>query len=397
MPQRIIDRCRELARFTDDPSCISRNYLSRAMHDVHRMITAWCESAGCKVNIDAAGNIRATYGDGGRRLMIGSHLDTVPNAGAFDGVLGVMLGLRLIELLGNAQIPFTIELIGFSEEEGVRYGIPFIGSRAVAGDLDPELIETIAPAIREFGLDPADLPLAKIADDAAAYIEFHIEQGPVLEHNNLSLGVVHAIAGQSRLQFRFLGNAGHAGTAPMALRRDALACAAEWIVCVEQHAQQTRGLVATVGKLEVEPGAGNVVPGSAGATLDVRHANDYIRHRAVDILIEAAREISCRRGLQCEHQVNMDQSAVSLDDALTAQLAAAVTSAGYPVYSLVSGAGHDAMIMARRVPSAMLFVRSPGGISHHPDESVSAEDVGAALAAGSAFLKSFGASSCTTS
>jgi allantoate deiminase len=259
------------------------------------------------------------------------------------------------------------------------------------------MMTIIGPAMRAFGLDPARAGEAELAPDVTGYLEFHIEQGPVLEHLNLPLGVVEAIAGQSRVLVQFEGKANHAGTTPMALRRDALACAAEWITAVERHAMQTAGLVATVGSLEVEPGATNVVPGAVLASLDVRHADDPVRRSAVQRLIGAAGEIASRRGVDLSFDTRLDEAAVTMDRALTDHLQRAVASAGYPVHNLVSGAGHDAMIMAQRVPVAMLFLRSPGGISHHPDEAVLVEDVEAALAAGSYFLETSGASACTTS
>ncbi len=326
------------------------------------------------VRIDAVGNVRGSYPGfvaGRKRLVIGSHIDTVPDAGAFDGVLGVAIGIGLVSLLG--RVAFPIELIAFSEEEGVRYGVPFIGSRAVVGTVDAELKALIAPAIREFGLDPDDLPGAELDDDVAAYLEFHIEQGPVLESLGEPLGVVEAIAGQTRMEFRFAGSANHAGTTPMHSRRDALAGAAEWIGCVEREARGTAGLVATVGRIDAEPGAGNVIAGRVVCSLDVRHAEDGVRVGAVERMERAASEIALRRGLAVTWRVLLERGAVRMDAGLTSGLAAP---------RLVSGAGHDAMILAGRIPAAMVFVRSPGGVSHHPDETVRVEDVEAALAAG---------------
>ena len=331
------------------------------------------------------------------RLLIGSHLDTVPDAGAFDGIVGVLLGLALIETLKHRTLPFAIELVGFSEEEGVRFGIPFLGSRALIGSLDNALVATIESAIRAFGLDPMQLNQARHTNHAAGYLEFHIEQGPILERLDLPLGVVTAIAGQSRLVVTFQGAANHAGTTPMDMRIDALAGAAEWIVFVEAKAKQTSGLVATVGKLEAHPGATNVVPGTARASLDVRHACDETRSSAVMAMTAQAEEIAKSRGLAISFETRMDQAAVAMDERMTIRLQQAVERAGYPVAHLVSGAGHDAMIIAPHIPSSMLFLRSPGGISHHPDESVRVEDVEAAIATGVCFLDQFGAFACTTS
>ena len=321
------------------------------------------------VRVDAAGNLRGVGSRGG--TVIASHLDTVPNAGAFDGILGVVLAIALVE----ASTDPSIEVIGFSDEEGVRFGIPFIGSRALVGSLDP-------PTALKVGLDPGELSQPLLDPGTRAYLEFHIEQGPVLEHLDLPLGVVESIAGQSRLTLIFEGQANHAGTTPMALRKDALTAAAEWIAVVEK----SKNVVATVGALHVFPNATNVIPGTARASLDVRHACDDHRHSAVGHLIDSAQSICARRGigLTIEHQ--LDQPAVPMDSGLTNKLAAAVRSAGYPVHRMPSGAGHDAMIVAPHLSAAMLFLRSPGGISHHPDETVLLNDVEAALETGLAFL-----------
>jgi allantoate deiminase len=359
------------------------------MKEVHALIGGWLTAAGCVVRIDAVGNLRATPRTERKvpaTFVIGSHLDTIPNAGAFDGILGVMLGVALLENLAGCALPYAIELIGFAEEEGVKYGVPFIGSRATVGSLDASLIERISPAIRDFGLDPARIDEAKLPADVLGYLEFHIEQGPVLEHLGLSLGIVEAIAGQSRLMLHFEGKANHVGTTPMALRHDALAGAAEWIGAVERIAGETPQLVATVGRIAAEPGAGNAIAGAAHASLDARHVSDEIRRRGVQSILEAAEAIALRRGLRLRVEPCLDQCAVKMDAALTAKLERAVAAEGIHALRLTSGAGHDAMILAPHFPAAMLFVRSPGGISHHPDETVHVEDVAAALACGSRFL-----------
>jgi allantoate deiminase len=366
------------------------------MRDVHQFLSKWMEQLGMRVSTDAAGNLHGLYAGEGAdtpRLLIGSHLDTVPNAGAFDGVLGVVLGITLIECLNGRRKSFGIEIVGFSEEEGVRFGVPFIGSRALVGTVDTGLLGkrdangiAVAQAIRDFGLDPGEMMEAVLGGPVLGYLEFHIEQGPVLESLNLPLGVVEAIAGQSRMNFTFRGQANHAGTTPMHLRRDALACAAEWIAEVEREARSTAGLVATVGRLEALPGTGNVIAGEVRASLDVRHASDDLRLRAVDRMIAAAGDIASKRGLALEFSNNLDQSAMPADHNLLTALETAVASAGYPVHRMVSGAGHDAMILAEQVPVAMLFLRSPGGISHHPDERVIDNDVEAALEVGLRFL-----------
>jgi allantoate deiminase len=391
----ILERCKILASHSEEPGRLTRTFLSSAMHATHADVRGWMEHAGMTVCVDPAGNIRGQYpGVSGKSLITGSHLDTVPDAGMFDGPLGVLLGIGLVESLGGHRLPFPIEVVGFSEEEGVRFGVPFIGSRALTGELDDTLLArqdvhgvSIRDAIKNFGLDPARIPEAAVA--SGSYLEFHIEQGPVLDSLHLPLGIVETIIGQTRAELRFHGLANHAGTTPMRLRRDALACASEWIAVVEREAFATEDLVATVGRVEVTPGAGNVVPGLATVSLDVRHPSDPVRQAAVDRLLGCANQIAARRGLSMSSTILLDQPAVDLDERLIARLTAAVERCGFPVHKMNSGAGHDAMVMARRMPAAMLFLRSPGGISHHPEESVLLEDVEAALAAGMAFLEMF--------
>ena len=352
------------------------------------------------VSVDAVGNLRGVYGGSAPqspRLMIGSHLDTVPNAGAYDGVLGVMLGIALIEALEGRKLPFAIELIDFSEEEGVRFGFPFIGSRAFVGSLTAELLQqrdkqgiTVERAIRNFGLDPSLLANTQIPASTVAYLEFHIEQGPVLESLDLPLGVVEAIAGQSRAAVFFRGMANHAGTTPMYLRRDALAGAAEWITAVEREAISNAGLVATVGSIDAKPGAGNVIAGEVRLTLDVRHPLDQIRLEALERILSQAHEIGARRGLTVEHEVRMNGDAARMDEQLVRAAERAVSACGLKPHRMASGAGHDAMIVCEKIPSVMIFLRSPGGISHHPDETVRLEDVELSLQAGLHFLDELG-------
>ena len=387
----IIERCQVLARMSETPGAIKRTYLCPAMHDVHRTLSAWMEEAGMDVSVDAAGNLRGVYGQAGAPpLLIGSHVDTVPDAGAYDGVLGVVLGIALVHALRGRRLKFAIEVVAFSEEEGVRFGVPFIGSRALVGSLDDEVLArrdangiSVAQAMRDFGVGQASWP---VQAGALGYLEFHIEQGPVLHSLGIPLGVVTAIVGQSRFEVTFRGEANHAGTTPMHVRRDALAAATRWTSLVERTARVTPGVVATVGALHVYPGAVNVVPGEARASLDVRHADDGVRHAVTGRLRCAAEKIGGQRNVAVEWRQQLDQAAVACDPGLSAMLARAVQAIS-PVHRMTSGAGHDAMIVAAIAPIAMLFLRSPGGISHHPAESVYAADIDAALAAGMAFLE----------
>ena len=391
-----IAECRIIAAMSELPERTQRRFLTPPMRDVHAHLRGRMEALEMTAHVDAAGNLRGLWrpaGAGAHRFMLGSHIDTVPDAGAFDGVLGVTLAVELVGIAQELELPLAIEVVAFSEEEGVRYGTPFLGSRAVAGRFDTALLTltdaegiSMEAAMRAFGLDPGLIGEAAMDADAIGFLEIHIEQGPVLEAEALRLAAVTAIVGQTRLNLTFGGQANHAGTTPMHLRRDALAAAAEWITAVEALALKTDGLVATVGRVSVEPNAGNVVPGVAQVSLDLRHCHDATRVAAVEELVARAGAIAERRRLSLERTDRLDQPAVPMDERLTAILTGAMEAAGYPAKTMPSGAGHDAMVMAARVPAAMLFLRSPGGISHHPSETVLEEDVEAALHAGREFL-----------
>jgi allantoate deiminase len=394
--EEAVGRCRVLSALSETPGRTTRTFLSTPMHECHREISSWMEQLGMRVDVDSAGNLRGRYlatNSGASALLIGSHIDTVPNAGPYDGVLGVMIALALIDVLDGRRLPFDIEIIAFSEEEGVRFKLPFIGSRAVAGTLiESELSTpdasgiTIEQAIRNFGLDPGRLSEARIRSEAFAFVEYHIEQGPVLDKANLALAVVDAIVGQSRLDVVFSGKSNHAGTTPMNLRADALAGTAEWIGLVEETARATDGLVATVGRLEVRPGAVNVIPGEVQMSLDVRHPVDEVRLSKVEYLLKSADAIAKRRGLTARWQERLSQPAVKMDARLVESAERSLIAAGQVPRRMTSGAGHDAMILSGRIPSVMFFLRSPGGVSHHPDESVRVEDVATAIRSGLCLL-----------
>jgi allantoate deiminase len=385
----VLARCDELARFSESANCLTRRFLTPPMHRVHDALTRWMLDAGLQVRVDAVGNLMGRHaGETGKVFLVGSHIDSVPNAGKFDGTLGVLIAIAAAQALASVRLKQHLDVIAFSEEEGVRFRTPYLGSLAVCGDFDSRLLtlidpdgKTLAEAISDFGLNPAAIPAAAYAPGAlSGYLEAHIEQGPVLEAADHCLGTVSAIAGQSRRQLTFVGKAGHAGTSPMNLRRDALTGAAEFITALEQLALATPGLRATVGQITVSPGAGNVIAGEACLSLDVRHAEDNQREAALNRVLRLAQEIASRRRLGCLVQLVSDQPAAPCDSALTTSLASVVKRLGYLAsHGMVSGAGHDAAILSRHCPATMLFLRSPGGVSHHPDETVRREDVRAAL------------------
>ena len=390
LARQVLERCDVLAGFSEETGRLTRTFLSPAMRRVHESLTGWMQQAGMAVRIDALGNIIGRSPANGEKppvFLLGSHLDTVPDAGRYDGILGVLLAVAVVDSLAGHSLPFAVDVIGFSEEEGVRFRRPYLGSLAVSGQFDVGLLAlrdgagvTLAEAIQVFGLNPA-AATQMIYDppQVLGYLEAHIEQGPVLEEMGLPLAIVQAIAGQSRLRLKFFGQAGHAGATPMSLRRDAFAAAAEYALAVESAGKTTPGLAATVGAVTVSPNAPNVIPGTAEVSLDVRHAEDARRQEAVDGLLAQARQIAARRGLAWQVMGEAHEKAVGMDEAHRIRLGQAMQESGYPAPTLVSGAGHDAVVMARMTPPAMLFLRSPGGLSHHPDERVIAEDVVAAL------------------
>lgn len=395
----VLQRCDILAAYSEQQGSILRTFLSPAMDDCNQRVRTWMEGAGMRVSLDTAGNLRGVLAagkDDAPTLIFASHLDTVPNAGRYDGILGVMLAISLVEAVRSQSLPFSIEVIGFSDEEGVRYGLPFIGSRAITGGLRSahrELVDvsgiSLDAALRLFQSQHPEAVAAKLPLSAAACVEFHIEQGPVLEAAGKALAVVETIAGQSRATIVFQGRAGHAGTTPMAMRHDALTAAAEWMLSVESMAAATPGIVATCGRIACEPGAPNIIPGLVKCTLDVRSPDDEVRLQTTNAMVASASQIAFRRRVQASHSLDYVQPSVALHSTLTALAQECIDLEDRLPSSMVSGAGHDSMILAPHLPSAMIFLRSPGGLSHHPEEAVIPGDVVAALRAGLCLLQSF--------
>ncbi len=389
---QVVARCRELAAVSEEPGRLTRPFATPAMARANELVGGWMADAGLEVRVDEAGNLvghlAGTDPEAGT-LLLGSHLDSVRDAGAFDGPLGVIGAVACVERLRaeGTRLPFAVDVLGFSDEEGLRYGTAYLGSRAVAGSFDSALLELVddggvalGDALRAFGGAPQDVARAsRQGERLLGYCEVHIEQGPVLEGRDAPVGVVTAIAGATRAELELTGRAGHAGTVPMDARHDAACAAAEWVLAVETRARREPGLVATVGRLQAHPGAPNVVPGAAVASLDVRHADDAVREAAVAALRAEARRIGAARGVEVAWREVMSAPAVAMDTALGELLAETVADRGLPVVRLASGAGHDAVALSALTAVAMLFVRCAGGVSHHPDESVEEADVAVAL------------------
>ena len=396
----VMQRCDVLGSISEEPDRLTRPFASDAMRRAHDQVSAWMREAGMAVRTDNIGNLRGRYerAQGGTAtLILGSHLDSVRDAGKYDGPLGVLVAIAAVQSLHDRglRLPFAIEVVGFADEEGLRYDTTYLGSRALTGAFDGAELErtdsggvTMAEAIRSFGGDPH-----RIADDRwnegelIGYVEVHIEQGPVLEVRGLPVGMVSAIAGQSRHQLTFTGEAAHAGTTPMDRRKDALVAASAFIQAVEGFAASQEGLVATVGQLTVQPGAANVVPGEVTLSLDVRHADDAERLLATQRLLDTASEIATYRGIALATTRTSENPTVPSSPRLTSLFARAVEDLGHPATRLASGAGHDAVVMAGLTEIAMLFVRCKGGVSHNPAESVTEDDVAVAIEVLGKFLE----------
>lgn len=398
----VMERCEMLAGYSEEPHRLTRRFATQALLQASEAVAAWMRAGGMTVERDRVGNLIGRYEAnhaGAKTLLLGSHLDTVRDAGKYDGPLGVMVALACVERLQERQerLPFAIEVLAFADEEGLRYNSAYIGSKVMTGSFNPEALGlkdsdgiTMAEAIQASGGDPDPDALQTARwgrDELLGYCEVHIEQGPVLEASNLPVGLVSAIAGQNRIAVSFTGEAGHAGTVPMSLRRDALCAAAEFVVAVETLARSLPGTVATVGQVSVQPGASNVIPGQVALSLDVRHQDDAVRELACGQLEELAREICIARNVALDWRLLQEHQTVLCATGLARLLAQAIEETGFPLLTLPSGAGHDGVSLSELTDIAMLFVRCRGGISHHPAESVTVEDVEVAIKVLERFLQ----------
>jgi allantoate deiminase len=389
--EEIVSRINELAAISETPEHLTRIFLTREHRAAADLILGWMRAAGMGAHLDAIGNVCGRYEgerDGLPCLMLGSHYDTVRDAGRWDGPLGLITAISCVAELNRRgrRLPFALEVTGFADEEGVRFSSTLLGSRAVAGTFDESVLNardtdgiSMRDALHKFGLDAKHVgAAARVRRELLAYLELHIEQGPVLEQKNLPVGVVTAISGATRLAARLTGMAGHAGTVPMAMRRDALAGAAECIGTIEQFCRTgASGLVGTVGYIHATPGATNVIPGQVSFTIDIRAPSDAHRKLAVTDVVRRIEAIAERRDLALQIDVTHENRTVPCAPWLKAQVAEAIAGEGFAVFQLPSGAGHDGMAMIDIADVAMIFVRCRGGISHHPDEHVELADADA--------------------
>lgn len=400
---RAVARCDALGvpPYSDTAEGLYRGYLTPAYHAAQDALAAWMAEAGMTVRRDPAANLIGRYegaAPGAPALLIGSHIDSVRDGGRYDGPLGILLGVEAVEALhrGRRRLPFAVEVIAFGDEEGSRFPAAMLTSRAVAGTLDAEALDLRdgdGVPLGAAGVDVATyLSAARAPGTTLAYLEAHIEQGPVLEAEGIAVGTVTGIAAQLRYRVTVSGMAAHAGTTSMALRRDALAGAAEMILAIERIARADGAdLVATAGWIEVTPGAANVIPGRAAFTVDIRSGDTARRDRAAAAIRADITAIAAARGLGATAVLVHDLPGSPCDPALMETMDAAIAATGQPVRRLVSGAGHDAMAMAALCPTAMLFIRCAGGISHNPAERVDPADADIALAVMRGFLERLGA------
>ena len=389
---QVMARCETLGALSQDKHCLDRRYLTEQHKLANQLASGWMIEAGMTTWQDAVGNVWGRYTSSvpnAPRLILGSHLDTVPNGGKYDGMLGVVSAISIVTMFDglNIKFPFHIDIVGFCDEEGTRFGTTLLGSRALTGKwqenwryLKDERGISLEQALQNFGLNFDAIASASISrTDILGYLELHIEQGPVLEQHNLPVGVVSAIAGARRFNFTVEGMAGHAGTVPMSMRHDALCAAAEMILAVENVSAQSHGVVATVGKIDNAPNGVNVISGRTHFSLDIRSEDDDLRDSALHAITTHLNNIASNRNVKLSMEQTHIAPAVHCDKQLKAALIKGVEESGLHTHILASGAGHDAMAMAEICPVGMLFTRCKGGISHHPAESVTKYDVEASL------------------
>lgn len=399
--ENIEKRIRELALFSDENDYLSRLFGTEAFCKCRDQIQAWMNEAGLQTSIDNMGNVRGkliSEKKDAKTFVIGSHFDTVVNAGKYDGILGILTGLAVVEKLieQKTQIPFNIEVIAFSDGEGVRFNHPFLGSEVVAGNFAPALLEmkdnkgiTLDEVLKQIGYDSAKLSQDAIpAKKWMGYYEIHIEQAAVLYKNNIAAGIVTTITGQKRVSIEFAGIAGHAGMVPMKMRSDALCAAAEFILAVEKLASAKKSnLIATVGNLDIQNPAGNVIPSKVLCTLDFRSTNKKKLSKAYEDLNELCEEICNKRKIYFEWKLLQETNPVNCDERLNKFLKKSIREAKSEVIEIESGALHDAIAIAPVAPVSMLFVRCFKGISHNPLEKVDLKDIAAALEISDNFLQ----------
>lgn len=398
--EKILQRINELASISEDEGYITRTYGTKAFLEGRDKVEQWMKEAGLQTYIDNIGNIRGRLLSkqvNAKNFVIASHIDTIINAGKFDGPLGVLTGLDLLEelVLSKTELPFHIELIGFCDEEGTRFHTTFLGSKAIAGSFDMSVLHardeagiSLEEVIRLNGGDTNKLSKDAIAkDNWLGYFEIHIEQGPVLYEKNIPVAVVTAIAGQCRVGMVFNGEAGHAGTVPMDMRKDALACAAEFIIETEKFAKTNKeNIVATIGKTHIINPASNVIPGEVICSLDLRSADEVKLTEAYNEIKKMTEAICQQRNIVLEWNLIQQSKPVTCDEQMNKLMKQAIRDAGYDVVELVSGAGHDAIPVSEVSPVAMLFVRCFKGISHNPLEDVELKDIAAAIKVSDKFI-----------
>ncbi|MBK4765135.1 MAG: allantoate amidohydrolase [Pantoea sp. Brub] len=393
--KRVMLRCKELSKISSTKNGLTRTYLSKEHLQANKLVGNWMAEAGMEIWQDAVGNICGRYESiklGAPALVLGSHLDTVYNAGYYDGVLGVLAAIEIVHWLNKNKIHFivSIEVIGFGDEEGIRFGIPFLGSKGISGTWHKNWVcksdinnITIKQAMKEIGLDSNKISYAaRNKEDIIAYLELHIEQGPCLENEDLALGVVTNIHAARRFECKFIGESGHAGTVPMSYRKDALVASAKWISFIEEIALiNISQVVATVNIINCKPGAVNIIPGKVDLLLDIRASKNYILDYLISIILNKAKYIAKCSGLNFKFNELYRMKSIVFDSDLKKILCDVLIKTQGRCFSLPSGAGHDAVSFAKNWPVAMIFIRNHRGISHHPSESVDLEDVTLALQA----------------